>query len=367
MKMKFFEFIKSVFHKEKVVCNRKFSVGDIVWATMPLPLEKLEKIPPTHRVRPYLIVHVDEKKGIYRALASTSNVAKKGLSKNSVIVYFDSTGKSSRIVTNTLWDLTDDSFDSFISQIKNKDAIKITKKLLFQNSSAMDLDFVTMYKDDVCVEVGDLIFIHDCMYYVYALENESYHLLRTYQHRSNRNNMNHYLQVRNYDVKLDKPIILDIENPAIIVDTLEMPEIVFIDSERLKYKSWARMEQKKSIKNKKKMVKEDTSVDDFCHKSLLLGDVIQYKGRNYVYLYTDTSKELFYLVDVDNLSMRPLKFCRVVPTSCDYIKCDALSDHELLRFLYKVKSLLDFLPYQDKKVEIFTICDIREKNIRKRV
>lgn len=339
--------IKNIFNKKEF--SFKYKIGDIVWAKMPEETIKDKNIKPSHRIRPYLIVGLNKEKESYQALACTSKnnnrLNKVPLNlKNEKITYVN---------INNYVNLGEERIINFSTTINEKELKEVIKLITIKCEDVTNLNIIKKYSEQIFVEVGDVILINNKRYYVYALENEKYHLLKvkTKKKIKKEADKDKFYQNASYYVDLTDDVLIDLKEPCIIFDKFSNKDIVNIYINRKKYKSL-----KKLLKKQKEKKIHDESI------TLFLGDVLKYKDKTLIYMYTDKNLNVHYLINQENLKQHPLNFYEMKNINTPFKKIGKLNYYDTLKLISLIKPLLPFIKDNNTAIkDIQKICRQKEQ------
>ena len=337
----------------------KYKIGDIIWANMPEATIYDKNIKESHKIRPYLIIGINQEKNTYQALACTS---KNNNRLNKVPLKLNNEEISYANIKNYV-DLNEENIINFNKTINEKEFKEIIKLITIKCENAINLNVIKEYKDELFVEVGDVILLNDIKYYVYALENEKYHLLktRTINYVNNETNKEKFYQNSSYYIDLTENILIDLKEPCIILDKFSNKDIANIDIKRKQHKSKEKNKQEQKKKNK------TYNKNEFENIPLTFGDILKYKDKSLIYMYTDKNLKVRYLINQENLKQHPLSFCEMKKISTPFKKIGELSSSDILKMINIIKPLLPFIRNNNTAIrEIQEICKKKETKIRQK-
>ena len=214
---------KNIFKTKEI--KPKYKIGDVVWANMP-EYTIAENTPESHKIRPYVIAGYDSKNNEYQTFYCTSN---NRYMKDKMPVVLNN--KVSNIKLYECIKLKENEIVNFMCNLKENTQKKLVKKLVIKCQEASELEIVNKYKDNIFVEVGDVILLNNSFYYVYALENNKYHLLNV-RNNINKKEKNKYINRLNYFIDLDETTLVDLKVPCIILESFDSKDTFDIDISR---------------------------------------------------------------------------------------------------------------------------------------
>ena len=139
--------------------------GDVIWCLMPVDKEELMQIPPGHRIRPYVIVSIDDDYAYGFACSSSLNkrIQKKKQYYIDKQTYQNS--KSSYVDTTRLWEMPYEYMEAYYYTLDNIyfEGI-ITCRDTHMGTSSCTSQF----------GAGSVVWSNEQLYYVYGYKNEKY-------------------------------------------------------------------------------------------------------------------------------------------------------------------------------------------------
>lgn len=352
----------------------KYEIGDVVWSFMPFDDETIKNIKKGHRVRPHIIVDIDYENGNYQVLMLTSKKPRGTYAKISV-----EKDRISYVKLGVIKYLEENKIERLMTKVDSKDAIKIVKRMLIRKGEKVkNIEFVKKYIDQVKVEVGDIISIQDLEYYVYGVSLNKLDLLKVYPEQvieKTNENSKLYVFKKSYAILLDEIKTVDIyDNEYRYVDILHSDSTSEIQNKRKEYKN--------NVKNEKKQMNSEYNDSQFMkikdidrynryskydNRSklvyLTLGDIIEYDGQKYIYLYTDNFNDLDYLLNYEKLCF--FDYNGIFTTKSIYAQYKTLGyipRDVKMELLQLIKLKINQIENENVKEKILNRCLLIEKN-----
>jgi len=275
--IKFFNSVINLFfatnNQKKIL--RELKAGDMVWAQMPLRMDELEKISPTHRVRPYLVMWKDFA-NIYAYQSSSKRCKDYNNYETYMINKFRyENRKDSWIDLSNIVRVPVNCLKEKLCMISEPDFIMIEKRLKIQKNRNKNIK--KFFDVDFNIREGDIISDNSKKYYVFdSNESKLFCYVLTKRLKGNEKN---YKKVKingkyNY-IYFDKEIVINKNSEIKIIDMAYLEEVIIIN------------QLKRNIKIRLSAIDKD---------KYKVGSIFKVKSREIMYLYE--SNGVCYGVDV---------------------------------------------------------------------
>lgn len=246
--------------------------ADVIWCQMPVKEEALYKIPPGHRVRPFVILSVDEHcaKGYSCSSAMTRCIPQNRQFMIDHRKYH--IDKSSYVDTTKVWDIPYDHMISCFYTITEDD---------FQALKQCSKNPLLRYDQNSEFGVGSVVKVEQQLYYIYQYDQNHYLAHPLYCSHSKRKKMLQLFKCKGniYSIDYKETLSLSIDQQMEKIMQLSKEEIHEINC-----KKQASFEQQKKLNDVSAMKKE-------IHIEYKIGQCFQDENQNtFVYLYHKKEK-----------------------------------------------------------------------------
>lgn len=211
----------------------KIKENDIIWVKMEEVRIKEQNISPEHSKRPFLITKKNENKQILQGYYCTSNINYKF--QNDKYNHFKiilnencyNIKKSSLLKYNELIHLPYENALEFIDHINNMDLNKLKKyRDIIQKQP------IISNKENILIDIGDIIFFEDSYYVVYQKDNTQfycYEINQTNEYINLKENFNYVMNNNNiYFINYKNNKILNNNDTVYIVNKFNKKTIEYV-------------------------------------------------------------------------------------------------------------------------------------------
>ncbi|WP_278567671.1 hypothetical protein [Amedibacillus dolichus] len=235
-------YILSKLNETVVYDNKNVFIGEVYWCIMPLPKESLLKIDIGHRIRPYVVIDLQENRFI--GYACSSKGSKKGNYNRQYFIDNKSYGiyKSSYVDTSKEIKVPYENIQAYFYELSDKDYENMLKTSM-QSAKAIKNDF----------SLGSVLSKNNNLYFVFDIKSE---FICVHPLRKNLNGISDH-----------KTALFSFQNKQYFIDFTSVMQIKNSDDLNV-ISTLSRVQRTEVMKTKEKMMKKPQKTGNSVRKDL---------------------------------------------------------------------------------------------------